>query len=386
MNIFVQVLIPLSINSLSYFILPSLIYIILSIMTIVYFYIQLKKVKLNIYIIEYILSIIILILIIFLNNNIKYILIPIEGLFFIRIIIYNLNIYIIKMKNKDNIESNTENINTTNIEELYIEQNKILKSLNDSKTELSEDMPMKLKNTEYYISENNLIEKNNLNKITTLIDDKIKEDMNNIVEKVKGTIDESYIKNIICEEMKSSELKDNFTNEVIEKIQDGLIDPYNTRQIKNEDIKRLFISTFKSAENEIDIISPWISNWIFKDEDLMEGFKTALDRGVTIKLLYGIGDTNSFNNNYNNKKSVNTEKNAKKLREKFKNLRGKLILKRANTHEKILLCDYKYVLIGSYNFLSFDGKYNCEGVRDECVQYQENKCYIEKLRKEYFNF
>ena len=77
------------------------------------------------------------------------------------------------MKNKDNIESNKENINTTNIEELYIEQNKILKSLNDSKTELSEDMPMKLKNTEYYISENNLIEKNNLNKITTLIADTV---------------------------------------------------------------------------------------------------------------------------------------------------------------------------------------------------------------------
>ena len=62
------------------------------------------------------------------------------------------------------------------------------------------------------------------------------------------------------------------------------------------------------------------------------------------------------------------------------------IAKKINTHEKILLCDDKYVLIGSYNLLSFNGDYKGDDLRSECMQYQENKKHIEELRKEYFDF
>jgi len=57
-----------------------------------------------------------------------------------------------------------------------------------------------------------------------------------------------------------------------------------------------------------------------------------------------------------------------------------------NTHEKILLCDSKYMMIGSYNFLSFVGDYSEEDVRKETVAYSVDKVKINQSRQLHFGW
>ena len=392
---------PLIINFIIFFILPMWMYIILSIITAIYFYIELKKnykEKLNITISEYIFSIIILIIIIFTSHKVRYILISIESLIFARILVFNLTKNCGESNNQINTISKSINIDKSEDElEIMKETIKdiISESLYDLKIEISRDISSKFTEVENYVHKVSGNEKKNLDEVTGLVDNKIKEGLDNIIENIKETIesknkntaiDENYIKKIINKEIESNDIKGNFTNEVLEKIKNGTIDPYNTKQIKNEEIKKVFINTFKDAKSEIDIISPWISNWIFKDEELMNGFRIALSKGVNIKILYGIGHGSNFKYNYDDKRSIYTEENALRLEELFAQYKGTLTLKRGNTHEKILLCDDKYVLIGSYNLLSFNGDYKGHDIRGECMQYQENKNHIKKLRKEYFSF
>lgn len=160
--------------------------------------------------------------------------------------------------------------------------------------------------------------------------------------------------------------------QVIEDIKSGKVDPYNTRELRNEEIRRMFIYTFKIAQQEIDIISPWISNWVFNDKELLEGIKMSLARGVMIKIIYGIGSDNSTSTKENNKRNLITQQNANRLQNQFYEYKDYFILKRGNTHQKILLCDEKYYMEGSYNLLSFRGDYQREDVRAESMTYMEN--------------
>lgn len=146
----------------------------------------------------------------------------------------------------------------------------------------------------------------------------------------------------------------------------------------NEAIRNKFIETFLIAEKEIDIISPWISENVV-DEQFIELLENALKRNVTIKILYGIGE----NNDERNKKS---EKIASSLISKFQKY-GKLFrIKKDNIHYKLLLCDEKFLISGSYNFLSFKGDYDGNDNRIEGAEYIENKDDINLKRKRYFNY
>ncbi|CZR99543.1 Putative beta-lactamase HcpC precursor [Clostridioides difficile] len=163
---------------------------------------------------------------------------------------------------------------------------------------------------------------------------------------------------------------------IIKELKSGLINIYNIKNLKDEEIRKIFLDTFYVAEQEINIISPWIASWIFKDKDLIDRFNYALNKGVIIKIVYGIYG--------NDNRATNTIKNAEKLKSLFQN--KNLILKKANTHQKILLCDEKYLLEGSFNLLSFKGDYTEFDHRTESMQYQENIYYIKELRKKYFDF
>ena len=52
----------------------------------------------------------------------------------------------------------------------------------------------------------------------------------------------------------------------------------------------------------------------------------------------------------------------------------------------LLICDDKYYLAGSFNFLSFKGDYSAPNTRHEGADYSENKEQIKLKREMYFNF
>ena len=151
----------------------------------------------------------------------------------------------------------------------------------------------------------------------------------------------------------------------------------NNKLLKNDEIRKVLVKTFKVAEQEIDIISPW-ANYIVMNS-LKNDIRAAIERGVTIKIIYGIGNFNSTNQKDGDKRNALTEKVLKEYAKEFSSSNRFKIYK-GNTHIKLLICDNKYYVQGSYNFLSFDGKYT-EDVRSELALYSELEGEIQELKK-----
>lgn len=144
----------------------------------------------------------------------------------------------------------------------------------------------------------------------------------------------------------------------------------------NEQIRNKFLETFFIAKKEIDIASPWISNDVV-DKELINLMEYALRNKVKIKILYGIGD---------DERTRRTDEMAAYLLHRFSKYNELFIMRKTNTHYKILICDDKYAISGSYNFLSFRGDYNGKDDRGEGAEYIDNKEMILNRRKYYFDF
>lgn len=159
------------------------------------------------------------------------------------------------------------------------------------------------------------------------------------------------------------------------------------RPLENEEIRSLLLNSFITAKESICIISPWISGWVMSS--FMDAIiKSTLNRGVSIKILYGIGNLEGSNTirEFDKKRNDYTDKYAEMLKNKYKKYADKFSMQRGNTHGKLLICDEKYYIIGSYNFLSFDGDYSKDDVRHEMGDYSENRKQIEYYKKRYFDF
>lgn len=172
------------------------------------------------------------------------------------------------------------------------------------------------------------------------------------------------------------EIKDN--NSVYENLEEQ--DLKTPLHLKNEQIKRMFLKAFVVAEHEIDIISPWM-NFGVVNEKFVELMEKALQRGVIIKILYGLEPDSS---EYNLSRSNRSNQVAKYLKERFLNFPDQLFIRRDNIHYKLVLCDEKFKLEGGYNYLSFMGDYDNKSTRKEGSPFGTNAEEIRFLRKEYF--
>jgi hypothetical protein len=96
------------------------------------------------------------------------------------------------------------------------------------------------------------------------------------------------------------------------------------------------------SKERLLIISPWI-----KPRVVNKSFIQKLDRlllnGVKVYIGYGIGD---------NTIPKGVAEDLKGLANKYKNF---TLRKLGNTHAKLLLCDKEFVVLGSFNWLSFAG-------------------------------
>jgi phosphatidylserine/phosphatidylglycerophosphate/cardiolipin synthase-like enzyme len=152
----------------------------------------------------------------------------------------------------------------------------------------------------------------------------------------------------------------------------------NRMHIMNKEIRNKFLETFLVAEEDINIISPWMNTSVV-DNKLIEMMENALKRNIKIKIVYGIGE----NDDERNKRS---EKVASVLIDKFKIYGDLFKIQKSNIHYKLLLCDEKFAIAGSYNFLSYLGDYDGSDNRIEGADYIVDKQYIIEKRNIFFNF
>lgn len=150
--------------------------------------------------------------------------------------------------------------------------------------------------------------------------------------------------------------------------------------LQNQEIKKMFLQTFLIAEKEIDIISPWMNGSVV-NKALISLMENALNRGVKIKIIYGL---DSDDNEYNLSRSARSDQTASLLVNKFSKHKGLFFVNRANIHYKLVLCDEKYKLEGSYNYLSFTGDYEDDSTRIEGSPFGRNPKEICYLREKYF--
>ena len=159
------------------------------------------------------------------------------------------------------------------------------------------------------------------------------------------------------------------------------------KALRNEELRDVFIKMFDWAKKEICILSPWINEAVV-DPIFVDKMERALARGVSIRIVYGIGD---FNSNQKKKKNddarnIRTEKVATELKNRFSHYGKKFAMHRSNTHGKLLICDDLFYVMTSFNFLSFTGDYKGQDVREEIGDYSEDKGMIALYKDRHFAF
>ena len=116
--------------------------------------------------------------------------------------------------------------------------------------------------------------------------------------------------------------------------------------------RKLLIQTINQAKETVVVYSGWVLDYSI-DEEFKQILKNALLRGVNFYLGYGYVDSQK-RNNINKDRMEKTEQGLIKLQEWSNNIQseGKLKIIKFPNHKKILTCDYKYIVCGSYNWLS----------------------------------
>ena len=179
---------------------------------------------------------------------------------------------------------------------------------------------------------------------------------------------------------------------------------FNNKMYEDRNIREQFLEAITKAKKEIDIICPWVGSTVESNE-FLNRVEQAVKSGVVIKIVYGIADNSdkSGNNNSISKNYLQAFIESGKLKPKDSKLRSvrdiyylhrqmekirhgciKSLL--SNTHAKLLIVDDEYFIIGSFNFLSFEGKYNDNDKRNEIAMKSTDKNTLKDLRKRFFSF
>jgi len=158
--------------------------------------------------------------------------------------------------------------------------------------------------------------------------------------------------------------------------------PAEKRILKDQEIREMFVQALKYAENEIDIVSPWVNRTAVNDE-IMGLMKEALERGVLIKIVYGISASKK-EKPYD--RTIKSDETIEYMQEQFASFGELFRVNKQNTHFKLLICDKTFYVTGSFNFLSFDGNYEKNDTREEGCEYNTDKDTLTDYIKDNFNF
>lgn len=120
---------------------------------------------------------------------------------------------------------------------------------------------------------------------------------------------------------------------------------------------KVFREALDQAEEELAIVTPWIRD--DESKRFVNDIVLALEKGVKVRLIYG--NKGSEDNDGND---AQLEKDLEKLFSQYPGshltcLGKKIHIESRGTNEKILLCDTKFAVIGSWNWLSHPYRNYC---------------------------
>jgi phosphatidylserine/phosphatidylglycerophosphate/cardiolipin synthase-like enzyme len=183
-------------------------------------------------------------------------------------------------------------------------------------------------------------------------------------------------KNLINHLKKDLQKIDNqIFNSKIENILNNEIKVISTPQ----DHRKFLLKTLEQAKETIVIFSGWLTDYSVNKE-FRDKIKKCLDRGVDIIIAWGYKKSGSISSEQKNE----GEKSIKELQEwtALNKTKGTLETFYFPNHSKILICDTKYAVMGSFNWLSNSGGseneerswivYNKAFIKDELLEIMKN--------------
>lgn len=203
------------------------------------------------------------------------------------------------------------------IEQLYAEGKKILEPIF---TEMEQDKPPQNSGNENIICINEDDVKT-VEKLTAKIDSL--NDPDNFVETKNNSVKQEKLK-------LQQQLQEIQTQTRISEV------------IHTYQIREYLLKALKQAKNRLMIISPWIKANVV-DKDFLSTLEATLKRKVKVYIIYGIKGSKNQNDSQSIQQLENFEANYKNL--KFD--------KTENSHRKQIICDDKFAIVTSFNFLSF---------------------------------
>lgn len=175
-------------------------------------------------------------------------------------------------------------------------------------------------------------------------------------------------------ELKLGEMQEEYDESIAKIMQES-----HNKIIRDREIRDWLNRALNETKKELDILSPWMKGYVV-DEKFCSKLDRLVQAGVIVKILYGIQERSKGRG-----VDPDTQEIAQRLRKRY----GKydnFHMKETNSHGKMLLCDDRFFLMTSFNFLSFSGDYTRKNTRGETGICSEDKRNIDELRKKYFSF
>lgn len=132
--------------------------------------------------------------------------------------------------------------------------------------------------------------------------------------------------------------------------------------------------TLKEATSRILINSPWITQQVI-DASFKTDLENALKRQVYVTIIYGFGGGKTGKSDIDQK----TEKYFRDLKKRHKE--HIFIKETKGNHAKVIICDDKFMVVTSFNWLSFKGD-KSRPLRTEYGTIIKNQEEIAKMRQE----
>jgi phosphatidylserine/phosphatidylglycerophosphate/cardiolipin synthase-like enzyme len=154
----------------------------------------------------------------------------------------------------------------------------------------------------------------------------------------------------------------------------------SVRQVPVYDHRKYLDRALEEAQQHVLIVSPWIRFEVVDDE-LVGRFRELLQRGVELWIAFGINKEGSHGRGKaKDEHDRDAERKLRRLGEDFPELFHMTRL--GDTHAKILICDSRFSIATSYNWLSFKGDEQLE-FRDERGYYVGLSSHVDELFEEY---
>ncbi|MEA2275256.1 MAG: hypothetical protein QOC78_216 [Solirubrobacteraceae bacterium] len=157
------------------------------------------------------------------------------------------------------------------------------------------------------------------------------------------------------------------------------LDNISVRQVPVYEHRRYLDRALGEARARILIVSPWIRFEVV-DDALIGRFRRLLERGIELWIGHGITKEGGYRASWKGERDREAERKLKRLGDDYP---ARFHMTRfGDTHAKILVCDSRFSIITSFNWLSFRGDEQLD-FRDERGYYVGLQAKVDELFESY---